>query len=115
MAPSNRRRGDSDDSKAYVHRRKCDTDAVLHLHSRIGECEESIVRLLEAQREMTANMNRLTDNMGRIAEVLEAWNNAKGFWLTVRFVSAFVKVVLPIAAVFGALWLYIKTGQGLDR
>lgn len=112
---SNRRRGDPDESEAHVHRRKTDTEAVLHLHGRVADCEESIGKLLEAQREMTTNMRTLTDNMGRIAEVLEAWNNAKGFWVTLKFMSGFSKVALPIIAFTGALWLFIKTGQWLDK
>ncbi|MFP5465152.1 MAG: hypothetical protein ACLGHR_10330 [Gammaproteobacteria bacterium] len=115
VAARNRRRGDPDDSEAHIHRRTTDSDAVLHLHSRVADCEESITRLLEAQREMTENMRTLTNNMGRIAEVLEAWNNAKGFWITIKFVSAFARVALPLMAFGAALWLFVKTGQWADR
>lgn len=111
----NRRRGDPDESEAHMHRRKTDADAVLHLHSRIADCEESIGRLLEAQREMTDNMRTLTSNIGRVAEVLEAWNNAKGFWITLKFASGFAKIMLPLIAFSGALWLFVKTGQWLDK
>lgn len=111
----NRRRGDPDDSESHVHRRGSDADAVLHLHSRVADCEESIAKLLSAQREMTENMRTLTDNMGRIAEVLEAWNNAKGFWITIKFAAAFAKVIVPLMAFAAALWLFVKTGQWLDR
>lgn len=115
MATPTRRRHDPEDSEAHVHRRKTDDDAVLHLHGRIADCEESIIRLLEAQQAMTTNMQSLTENMGRIAEVLEAWNNARGFWLTVKFVSAFAKVMFPIVAVGAAIYAFVKTGQWLQR
>jgi len=108
---NNRRRGDPDDSEGHVHRRKTDSDAVLHLHARVADCEESIMKMLEVQNALTVNMQTLNENMTRIAEVLEAWNNAKGFWITVKFVSAFAKIVLPIAAIVGAVWLFGKTGQ----
>ncbi|OZB37538.1 MAG: hypothetical protein B7X50_12390 [Alishewanella sp. 34-51-39] len=60
-------------------------------------------------------MQSLTENMGRIAEVLEAWNNARGFWITVKFFSAFAKVLLPIIAVAAASYAFVKTGQWLQR
>lgn len=110
-----RRRGDPDDSNAHVHRRATDANAVLHLHSRIADCEKSIGRLLEAQREMTENMRTLTSNIGRVAEVLEAWNNAKGFWIMIKFVSAFARIMLPLVAFSGGLWLFIKTGNWMGK
>lgn len=111
----NRRATDPEDSQAHVHRRKTDSDAVLQLHSRIADCEESILKLLEAQKHVTDSMTRLTDNMGRIAEVLEAWNNAKGFWLTLKFMSGAAKVLLPILAISGAIWAVVKAGPTLLR
>jgi len=114
-ARHDRRATDTDDSQAHVHRRKTDSDALLHLHSRIADCEESILKLLEAQQHVTDSMTRLTDNMGRIAEVLEAWNNAKGFWLTLKFMSGAAKVLLPILAISGAIWAVVKAGPQLLR
>lgn len=111
----NRRRGDPDDSEAHAHRRKTDDEAVLRLHTRIADCEESIAKMLEVQNAMTTNMQNLDNTMGRIAEVLEAWNNARGFWLTVKFVSAFAKVMLPIVAVGAAIYAFVKTGQWLQK
>lgn len=106
-----RRKHDPDESQAHVHRRDADSNAVLHLHSRIADCEASIDKLLASQAAMADNLKRLTENLGRVAEVLEAWNNAKGFWLTIQFVSGVVKVVVPIGAFLVAVWLLVKTGQ----
>lgn len=111
----NRRNSDPEDSQAHVHRRNVDSNAVLHLHSRVADCEESIDKLLASQAAMADNFKRLSENLGRVAEVLEAWNNAKGFWLTIRFVSAVVKVVVPIAALLVAVWVLLKTGQWVNR
>lgn len=60
---------------------------------------------------MTENLKKLTDNTGRLADVLEAWQNVKGFWWTLRLMSTGAKIVIPIAAVGVAIWLYIKTGH----
>ena len=106
-----RRRGYPEDSQAHVHRRRIDGEAVLHLHSRVADCEDSIEKLLVANQQMTEHLKMLNDNIGRVAEVLEAWNNAKGFWATLKFMSAVTRIVIPVIAFFAALMLLIKTGQ----
>lgn len=110
-AKPNRRRHDPEDSEAHAHRRAVDTDAVLHLHGRVGDCEESIRKLLQSQRDMADNLKSLNQNLGRVADVLEALSNFKGFWMTLRLMSGAAKVVLPLLAVAGAVWLFLKTGQ----
>jgi hypothetical protein len=107
----NRRRGDPTDSEAHAHRRKTDENAMLHLHSRVADCEESIQKLLESQQHMTENLKKLTDNTGRLADVLEAWQNVKGFWWTLRMMSSGAKIVVPLIAVIAAAWLFLKTGN----
>lgn len=114
MNDRNRRRTDPEDSEAHVHRRATDTEAVLHLHSRVADCEESIIKLVESQRDMSEHIRQLTANMGRVADALEAWSNVKGFWVTMKFLSSFVKTVWPIAATIGAIWLFIKTGRWIS-
>lgn len=110
-----RRRNDPDDSQAHVHRRATDEDAILRLHDRVGDTEESIKRINEILGELVPNMKGLTENTGRLADVLEAWSNIKGFWWTLRMVAGGVKIVLPILLFAGALgaaiWLYAKTGH----
>lgn len=106
-----RRRNDPDDSEAHAHRRQTDTDAVLHLHGRVADCEDSINKLLESHREMGENLKSLNLNIGRVADVLEAIGNLKGFWWTVRMMSTGAKIVIPILGFVGAVWLLIKTGQ----
>lgn len=106
-----RRRTDPEESEAHVHRRETDSDAVLHLHTRVADCEESIIKLVESQRDMGEHIKQLTVNMGRVADALEAWSNVKGFWAVMKFISAAVKTLWPIAALVGAVWLFIKTGK----
>lgn len=110
-ATATRRRGDPADSEAHVHRRKTDHDEVLRLHSRVGDCEKSINKLLESQQLMTEHVKKLTDNTGRLADVLEAWNNVKGFWWTLKLMSGGAKIVIPIVALVAALWIFLKTGH----
>ena len=86
-------------------------DAMTHLHGRLQDCEESIAGLIESNKKISETLTTLAANVGRIAEVLEAFNNAKGFWLTIKFVSAFAKTLLPILLFAGAVWVFLKTGN----
>ncbi|MCK9386079.1 MAG: hypothetical protein M0Q15_15830 [Nevskia sp.] len=110
-----RRHNDAPDSQASAHRRRTDEDAVLHLHGRVSDCESSIEKLLVSHRDMAENMASLNLNLGRVADVLEALGNLKGFWLTFKLMSAVAKATMPLLALAGALlaavWLFVKTGQ----
>lgn len=81
------------------------------LHERMDDCEESIRNLLESHREMADNMKSLNQNLGRVADVLEALSNLKGFWLTLRLASGAARIVLPLLAIAAAVLLFLKTGQ----
>lgn len=106
-----RRKTDPDDSHGHVHRRNTDADAVLHLHARVDEHDSLIADILAAQRDMTDNLRKLTDNTGRLADVLEAWNNVKGFWWTMKLLSTSAKIFIPLLAVAAAVVYFVKTGQ----
>lgn len=86
-------------------------DAMVHVHARLRECEDSIAGLIESNKKISETLEALAKNIGRVAEVLEAFNNAKGFWLTIKFLSAFAKVLLPILIVAGGIWVFLKTGN----
>lgn len=106
-----RRRSDPEDSEAHVHRRTTDSDAVLYLHERVDDHERAIKQIIVSQRDMAENLKKLTENTGRLADVLEAWNNVKGFWWTIRGVGAVAKILIPIMVLGGAIWWFIKTGR----
>jgi K+/H+ antiporter YhaU regulatory subunit KhtT len=108
---NNRRKTDPEESQAHVHRRKSDADSILHMHNRLDDCEETIKKLLESNRETAELLQSLTGELSRVAEVLEAWNNAKGFILTLKLISGGVKVIAPIVAFVVIIWVFIKTGK----
>jgi len=97
--------------KDDMEQHKRSGDAMMHVHARLQDCEDSIAGLLESNKKISETLATLSENVGRIAEVLEAFNNAKGFWLTIKFVSAFAKTLLPILIFAGALWVFLKTGN----
>lgn len=106
-----RRKHDPSDSEAHAHRRATDADAVLRLHDRVDDNEREILRIDGTLNKLVTNMQGLTDNTGRLADVLEAWNNVRGFWWTIKAMSALAKLAAPILLFLAALWLFAKTGQ----
>lgn len=111
----NRRRNDPDDSEAHVHRRRSDTDAVLQMHSRLDDHDGKFIEVFEILRGNADSLAALNANVSRVADVLEAMANFKGFWMTLRLLSAAAKIIIPIIAVIGALWIFLKTGQWQAR
>lgn len=108
---ANRRRHDPEDSEAHAHRRRTDEDAVIILHARIDDHDRHIKQILESQRDFSEYMKMLTANTGRLADVLEAWNNVKGFWWTMKVMAGGAKILIPLIAFCAAIWFFLKTGQ----
>lgn len=114
---SRRRKFDPDNSEAHAHRRADDEGDVARLHVRIddlagiiGGNTRDINRIDGTLTQLAGTMQGLTDNTGRLADVLEAWNNVKGFWWTVKAVGTLTKLVMPLLVLFAAVWLFAKTG-----
>ena len=105
-----RRRHDPEDSQAHAHRRETDANAVLRLHDRVDDNERAIQRIDATLGSLVASMKGLTDNTGRLADVLEAWNNVKGFWWTLKLLGGAARILLPLLAIGGAVWVFLKTG-----
>lgn len=84
---------------------------MLRLHDRVDDHERDIARIDGTLTKLVDNMQGLTDNTGRLADVLEAWNNVKGFWWTIKAMSALAKLAAPVLLFIAALWLFAKTGQ----
>lgn len=113
-----RRKHDPADSDAHAHRRADDDDDMARMHVRlndlagmVGGNTRDINRIDATLATLIDSMQGLTDNTGRLADVLEAWNNAKGFLITLRVLMSALKAILPIAVFLGALWIFLKTGR----
>lgn len=83
----------------------------MRLHDRVDDHDRDIMRIDGTLSRLVDNMQGLTDNTGRLADVLEAWNNVKGFWWTMRAFGTLAKVVTPLLLFVGAVWLLGKTGN----
>lgn len=103
-ATPNRRRGDSDESEAHVHRRATDDDAVLQLHTRVDDHERRLDGHDHLIRGFAESIAALNETMGRIANVLELLRDMRGFWSVIKMISTFSRVVLGICALIAAAW-----------
>lgn len=113
----NTRSGDSKDSKEYLHRRKTDRENAIHAHVRLDDHEEKINHLtavtdslLSGQTDLVKTLGKLNDNATIIAEVLSAWGSVKGFWTTLKFISAAGRVLLPVVIFFGVIYAFFRYG-----
>lgn len=111
------RAGDGLDSKEHLHRRKTDRENALHAHVRLDDHEEKIVhltavtdQLLSGQTDLVKTLGKLNDNATIIAEVLTAWGSVKGFWATLKFISAAGRVLLPMIVFVGAVYAFFRYG-----
>lgn len=92
---------DLNDCKVNVFGKLNDLDSRLTVH------QQDVSRI-------SADITKITDTLTgihtTIREVVEVWNNAKGFGNTVKFFSTVSKVVMPIMVVFSAIaaiWIWI--------
>lgn len=121
---------------AHLHRRHDDADALLHAHARLDHHEQTLylhtkrleelidtqneivglIRQYEVgQSELVGTMTKLNENATKIADVLDAWSSVKGFWTTLKFISAASKIVAPILLFFGAIYAFFKYGAPPPR
>lgn len=109
--PEGRSTDGGDESKVHYHRRSTDPEnAILRLHSRVSDCETSIEKLIVGQAELSHEFKTVSENIKSIADILNAWNNARGFLSTLDFVAGFLKVGMVIGASFLMIWIFLKTG-----
>lgn len=69
-------------------RREEDTEAIKLIHSDLQEIKLQLVQL---------------------KEILEAWNNAKGFVRTIKLIGDIVKWGVPLVAIISTVWYFLTT------
>lgn len=63
------------------------------------------------KRFVAGRLSPLEADVKRIREIVEAWNNAKGFVNTIKAISAAVKVLAILFAAAAAVWFFITNGH----
>lgn len=103
-----RRANDPDESVSYRQRHEVDAQTLILLEQRLGDCEATVRCMLAGQDEICSNLRSIKSSLDAVSEVVQVWGNAKGFWTTLKFISAAL-------ALIAALWAFAKTGQWLAK
>jgi len=62
-------------------------------------------------KQIVAKLDKLDEKVSSTNDIVQAWNEVKGFVSTVKNISAFLKVMAPIAALFaGMAWAMRRAG-----
>ena len=91
------------DADAEKHIKECrnEVDASLAiLHGRMDDFSRAIVTLGEIKQ-----------SVEEMREIISAWNSAKGFVTTIKFISAFLKYSAIVGAAVGMVWYVVKFGH----
>ncbi len=120
-----KRAGDHAESSEYLHRRKTDREYVIQAHTRLDDHEERLQshaklltglaqvdeQIISGQKALVLQLSALNENASKIAEILGAWGSVKGFWTTLKFISAASKIIIPIIVFFGAIYAFFRFGH----
>lgn len=79
-------------------------------HMVISTLHEDLKRILEAQREQKQLQEEQAAELKKVAEILEAWNNAKGFVKTVRMIGEVSKWLVIVGGSMAAIWYFLHSG-----
>src|SRR3990172_6141306 len=74
----------------------------------LDDCKNSVDEQIKAIRETVA---AVANDAKKIREIVEAWDNAKGFVNTVKGISSTLKLLALPAAFVVAIWYLITTGH----
>lgn len=91
-------------------------DKLIELTYRMETMSIDLVNHKGDVQQLSTELQRIGDSLRSIRELLEAWNNAKGFIVVMKFISGAVKILSIIAvgaAVLGASFMYLRGKLGL--
>jgi len=75
---------------------------------RLRECKKDVDLEFDS---ITQVIKQIQADVQAMKEILEAWNNMKGFASGMRFVSAVIKILTPIVVLIGGAYFALKTGS----
>ena len=90
----------------------------IEIESKIKECRNEVDASLAVLHGRMDEFSRATITLGEIKssveemrEIIAAWNSAKGFVTTIKFLSAFLKYSAIVGAAVGMVWYLFKFGH----
>ena len=93
-----------------------------HGERRLKECKDEVdesVKVLHRRMDdfvkATASIKEIHDDVKQMREILDAWNSAKGFVTTIKFLSAMIKWTAIVGGTVGVVWYFFKFGHLPDK
>lgn len=79
-------------------------------HIVIATLHDDLRRILAAQNEQKQLQEAQAAELKKVAEILEAWNNAKGFVKTVRMIGEVSKWLVLVGGAMAVIWYFLHNG-----
>lgn len=84
-----------------------DTDRLNRLEEELVACRDKVNRSIADFHKQLATIET---KLNTLLEIMEAWNNFRGFTRVMAIISSSIKTLAPIALLITALVYFIKTG-----
>jgi len=88
------------------------------MESKLKECKDEVDKSLatlhgrlDALTITAESIKQIHDDVQKMREIIEAWNSAKGFVTTIKFLSAFIRWFAIVGGAVGVGWYLIKFGH----
>lgn len=62
---------------------------------------------------LRSDMSEVKEAVLSMKEIIDAWNDAKGFVRTIRTIGNIIRWTALIGATIGAFWMFLRTGHWL--
>jgi len=72
---------------------------------------EALSHRLESLSITADSIKQIHDDVAKMREIIEAWDNAKGFVTTIKFLSALVKWLTIVGGAVGVIWYALTHNQ----
>lgn len=95
--------------------------AIVVNEEKLKECRDEVDKSMailhgrvDAFVQATSTIHEIRDDIREMREILDAWNNAKGFVTTIKFLSSLIKWISIVGGTIGLIWYFFKTGHPPD-
>lgn len=89
-------------------------DELRALAVRVESLEISVRLSHDLHESHNKTLAELSEVLKQLRELLEAWNNTKGAFVTIRFIGNAIKWVVGVGAAFAILWAAFRMSLAPD-
>lgn len=77
----------------------------------MSEVENKVAELEARLQEQKETLDQIHQDLKSVREIIEAWNNVKGFATTMKFIASAIKITVTVGGAVGFFWFLTKYGQ----